>query len=335
MTQRSYTHILLSLLAFVGCNLSPEANFDSDKTFPEVKDLSEYHKTTFLPALETPFKNSENGVYAASLGMAWNELRDAISEPIIHFDAKDLESLNNSESYHNVLIEDEYYSLAKIEDLKVIAKAYFKKSLPFVVPLEKDKKPLNFQNSMVEAFGFQGHNQSSGIIYYHNDNDFAIKLFPKDTEHEIILVKTDFEDQLVLKNEVERLEKHIRDFKKMRNEKNDWKYYYNDEDKVSIPIIEFNIQTNYPEMEGSYFSTAERRFVLDMLYQRTAFVLNEKGAEVESEAIAVATEEMEEELPQPKKMIFDQPYLILLKRKSSQYPYFAMFVSNSELMRKE
>ena len=71
------------------------------------------------------------------------------------------------------------------------------------------------------------------------------------------------------------------------------------------------------------------------MYQRTAFVINERGAEVESKAEVAVTEEMVEELPKPKTMIFDKPYLILLKRIDSRYPYFAMFVSNSELMKKE
>ena len=70
--------------------------------------------------------------------------------------------------------------------------------------------------------------------------------------------------------------------------------------------------------------------------QRTAFVLNEKGAEVESETIMAVTDSTSAvmERPQPKNLIFDKPFLILLKRTDSKNPYFAMFVANNELMEK-
>lgn len=327
--------IILTILSLIGCNSDPEKEFEKDKTFPEVKSLTEYKQTTFLPTLETSFETKKNGIYAASLLMAWNEIRNEISEPIKEFSSDELELINNSDSYKNVLSNTEYSSSIEMEDLTIRAKAYFKKSLPFVIPLKKDNEPLQFLNDNVISFGFYGHNKASRILYYNNDNDFAIKLLPKDNEHEIILMKSHFKDNLILKSEIERLDNLKKDFKKKRNDKNYWKYYFNDEDRVSIPIIEFNIETNYPKIEGSYFSTDQRQFIVDLMYQRTAFILNENGAEIESKAEVAVKKAMEEELPKPKNMIFNKPYLIVLKRKDGKCPYFSMFVSNSELMKKE
>lgn len=80
-------------------------------------------------------------------------------------------------------------------------------------------------------------------------------------------------------------------------------------------------------------------WLVEMAYQRTAFLLNENGAEVESE-VAMDAEggedlETEEEKPLPKAMIFDKPFLVFLKRNDSQYPYFAMLVANSEVLKKQ
>lgn len=43
----------------------------------------------------------------------------------------------------------------------------------------------------------------------------------------------------------------------------------------------------------------------------------------------------EYEKPRPKKLIFDQPFFVLLKRTNSKNPYFAMWVANAELMIRE
>ena len=116
---------------------------------------------------------------------------------------------------------------------------------------------------------------------------------------------------------------------------NRWKYHFKENDRVRIPIIEFNIETKFSEIENSNFSTKNRSFLVETAYQRTAFILNEKGAEVESEAEYAVEEAISREVIKPKKMFFNKDYLIFIKRKDSQYPYFAMFVSNSELMNKK
>lgn len=123
-----------------------------------------------------------------------------------------------------------------------------------------------------------------------------------------------------------------------KNEKISWRYYYSSEDEVIIPKLNFNIETNYSTLEGNRFSSNKQNFQIETAWQRTAFILDESGAEIESEAeIVVAVEEMEEEYekPKPKKMIFDKPFLILLKRTDSKNPYFGLWTTNTELLTKE
>jgi len=336
MNNPFYVVLILILFGFSSCNNNPEFNFEKDNTFPVVKNLSEFKETSFLTTLESSFDSENNGVYAVSLLLAWNEIRNEIGEPFQNFTSEELELIDDSKSFKKVLADNEYSSSVEIENSAIRAKAYFKKSLPFEEPLEIDDEPLIFLEREVTSFGFYGPNNISRIIYFNSDDDFAIKLYPKDNEHEIILLKTDFKNKLVLIEEIQRLLKLQSEFKEKRNDRNDWKYYYNNDDQVRIPIIEFNIENNYSKIEGSQFSAGSRKFNVDLAYQRTAFILNEKGAEVESSASMTVTEEMiEEDLPKPKNLFFDKPYLILLKRKDSKNPYFAMFVGNSELMIKK
>lgn len=326
-----FTQITILIVLIGACNTNPEKKFDKDKTFPKVKDLTNFNHTVFVPTLESDFSRDENAIYAASLLMDWDEVRNVLAEPIINIESDELKIINNSQSFRNVLSENEFQTSSDVEDSIIYTKAYFRKSLPFKVPFERDTHPLIFLDDSVESFSFYGYNRAASLVYYHNDNDFALKLFPADIAHEIILVKSDFKAHNTLKVVIDSLQGKTKDFQQNSNESNYWKYHFNDEDHVRIPIIEFNIETNYSAIEETYIKTASRELLIETMYQRTAFVLNEKGAEVESVA-EVAVEEMAEELPKPKRLFFDSPFIILLKRKTSEYPYFAMYVSNSELM---
>lgn len=327
---------VLAVFLLVNCNNNPEKNFDNDKTFPDVKNLNEYPGSVFLPTLETEFETNKNGIYAASLLMAWDEIKKYVKDSIVEFESLVLEQMNLSNSYLNVLKPNEYSTEIQVENDIITAKAYFKKSLPFQEPFIRFNNPLNFQGNEVACFGKWGSGPVS-IYYYNNDADFVLKLYPEDENHEIFLIKTNFNSQVNLKTEFEKFNKNRDVFVAEWNEQNDWKHYLNDEDEIKIPVFEFNIETNYTDIENTIFTTDKgfERKVLEA-YQRTAFVLNENGAEIESEAEIEATEAVEDEMemPKPKKLILDKEFILLLKRVDANYPYFAMFVANAELMDK-
>ena len=72
------------------------------------------------------------------------------------------------------------------------------------------------------------------------------------------------------------LRSYLKIFKKQKKQN----VHFNDDDKVEIPIIEFNLEKTYNEFIGSEFYTKEAEYVVTKAYQRNAFVLNENGAEV-------------------------------------------------------
>jgi len=314
------------------------------RKFPEVKKLTEYENTKFIPTLEHKISNDKNSVYCATLLFAWDEIRSQINPPLtISEEYSDLKLLNNSTSFKNVLKSNEYTVSGEVDGDLIKSKAEFNKSLPFELKLQSFRNKLTFDGQKVSSFGVNGFDSYEQlnivkIIYYKNDNNFILKLLPKDKEHEIILFKTDqtFNSIAEMTSEFEKLTKIGKTEKK--NENISWKYYYNEEDIVVIPKFNFNIETNYSTLEGTNFKSNKQNFQIERAWQRTAFILDESGAEIESEAeIAVATEAMEEEYekPKPKKMIFDKPFLILLKRIDAQNPYFGLWTANTELMIKE
>lgn len=315
----------------------------NDRTFPAVKNLSEFEKTQFIPTLEHTISKDKNAVYCTTLLFAWDEIRNQINAPLtISSKYADLQLLHNSTSFKNVLKSDEYEIEGAIEGALITAKAKFNKSLPFEIKLQSFNNKLRFDGQTVASFGVNGYDSYEQlkmvqIVYYKNDNNFIIKLLPKEKQHEIILFKTDqsFNSIAEMKIEIDKLIEIGKTEKK--NEKINWKYFYSAEDVVIIPKFNFNIETNYKSMEGNNFNADNRNFQLDVAWHRTAFILDESGAEVESESEIAVTEEVEVEAekPKPKKMIFDKPFLVLLKRTDAQNPYFGLWTTNTELMIRE
>lgn len=316
---------------------------NNDKKFPEVKKLSEYKNTQFNPTLEHKISNEKNSVYCATFIFAWKELTNSFTAIEFTDYNTDVMLLNKSNSFENVLKKDEYKISQEVDEGFVKIKAEFNKSLPFELKLQSFKNKLTFKGQKVSSFGVTGYDSYEQlkivkIVYYKNDNNFIIKLLPKDKEHEIILFKTDqtFNSIAEMTSQIEKLTEIGKTEKK--NEKINWKYYYSEEDIVVIPKFNFNIETNYSNLEGNRFSSNKEDFQIETAWQRTAFILDESGAEIESEAeIEVEVEAVEEEYekPKPKKMVFDKPFLILLKRKDAKNPYFGLWTTNTELMIKE
>ena len=78
------------------------------RTFQEVKNLSEYSGTEFIPTLENKIRVDKNAVYCVTFLYAWEEVRNKIDKPlIINKDLYELTLLNNSKSYIGALKEDE------------------------------------------------------------------------------------------------------------------------------------------------------------------------------------------------------------------------------------
>jgi hypothetical protein len=328
--------LLLNIfIFFFSCN--------EESKFPKVKELSEFEKTEFIPTLEHKVTKDKNSIYCATFLFAWKELTKSFNPIEFNGGNTDIVLLNKSNSFENVLKKDEYKISQEVDGDFVKIAAEFNKSLPFEIKLQSFKNELKFNGKKVSSFGVKGYGgneqlKTVKIIYYKNDNNFIIKLLPKDKEQEIILFKTEKGFNLIAEMtlEIEKLTEIGKE--EIKNEKINWKYYYDFEDIVIIPKFSFNIQTNYKTLEGTSFAANGESYDIIKAWQRTAFILDESGAEIESEAeIEYVTEEIEDEYekPKPKKMIFDKPFLILLKRTDTKNPYFGLWTTNTELMIKE
>jgi len=333
--------ILVIIAAVFAANLMMEDS-DVSADFQKVKNLSDFEKTDFIPTLEHKIDKQKNSVYCVTLLYAWDEVRKQINQPLtISPDDNDLLLLNNSKSFIDVLKKNEYSASGKINGDLITAKAEFSKSLPFGAKLNSYDNKLTFKGEKVVSFGVNVYSNDKQlknieVIYYRDKDNFIIKLLPKDKKHEIILFKTDkiFNSMAEMNEEILKLSEIGKNERK--DEKQEWKYYIGKGDIIEIPKFNFNIETNYSTLEGKEFNTTEQDYLILKAWQRTAFVLDESGAKIESKSWSVLQWKSEEEInATPKEMIFDNDFLVLLKRTDSQNPYFGLWVTNTELMIKK
>lgn len=346
--------LLLTALLLLSCGRArqdetvqmPVSKETLKEQIAQPENLSEYAGTVFVPTMEHLLPADSNSVYCATLLFAWEEVRKAIGTSLsIPEKYQDLRLLNASTSFRNVLKDNEYTANGTVDGDYIYARAEFKKSLPFDYQLRKLEHRLTFTQQKVAAFGVNGDDNDEltnivKILYYKNDNNFIIKLKPSDKEHEIVLFKTTktyptmatmsaAADSLI---EIGQKERKIQSLR--------WKYKLWSDDEVVIPDIDFDISTNFNKMIGNIFHTNSLDYEILQAWQRTAFKLNETGAEIKSEAkvtVCCASIEEEEEVtePTPKKMIFDKPFFLMLRRTDAQHPYFVFHAVNAELMVEE
>lgn len=343
--------ITFGLLAFQACqseNKAPqptelekeinEIPKEFNPVFKDVDSLGAFDNTDFAPTLESSINKKHNSIYSATILFAWDEIRKEIKDSMTHFTSSELELINKSKSYIGVLNKNEYKTNVTVNEDTIFAEAYFQKSLPFSSPLNKHKTPFLFKKDSVASFGFHvyGHKSFRAIINFYNcDEDFSITLKPKDRDHEIILIKTN-KNQSSLSQYIDYLNSESEEFKNNINSENEWRHNLVKDDDVKIPILNFNIEHNFESIENSLFNTNDILYKVLTFYQQNAFILNENGAEVESFAVEEVVEEcvaeIGAEIPTPKKMHFNDDFVIFLKRKDGEFPYFGLYITNDELM---
>lgn len=334
----------IGLLALTSCNSSKKKSEPVWSNLKEVTSLDNLEQTDFVVTLENPISESKNIIYAPAFLYAWDKIKDEIKSSILVSNANsiDFNLLNKSISHQNSLMDNEYSVTTEIINGAITAKAFFNKTLPFETKLQVLDEPINFNTTKVSAFGMYYYDEDviklTNILYYKDDNNFILKLEPKDKQHEIILVNG-LDKYRTLEDAIKLMNNLIAEGQKEKTDnKLLWKYQIAKEDIFAIPTIKFNIATNYKNIENQVFYTRDnKQHSVELAYQFTGFIFNENGAVVETR-VAVTTDSVtsiEPMIKHPKKMIFDKPFLIVIKRIDSINPYFVMRVANAELLTKK
>jgi hypothetical protein len=214
-----------------------------------------------------------------------------------------------------------------------VAYAYLYKNLAFAQPFE-DNDPMDFGTQSVENFGFlENRKQLSDDVFaqvaiydYQSPDDFIIKLKTKSPGDELILAK--IAPGATLQATIDSA---------LRRMTPDKMETANERDELAIPKLNFDLSNSFTELEGLVLKPGPNARVKNLktkeVKQLIRFQLNEKGAILKSEAVMIMTNSaMMQSPPKTHVMIFDHPFLILMKRADSARPYFALWVGNASLL---
>lgn len=342
-------------------------NFRNDNLPEEpfiLNDVDNLKNTIITSYLDIPIIDGKNLIWCGTIKLAWDELCNLAGEKLLYKNKNIyIEHLANEKFSKNDIDSSIYVSMAgfyseKIADSierelktkfnlsnipmllnmvkksggQILAYSYLYVDLPFECPFERHKSSLKYQGEEVENFGiFQldGNNNKDinaakqVLIYFNKDNhDIDLKEY-------VIEIKTkSVKDQLILANilpqrsflkTIEYAQKYLKEFKPIS---------YNIvglSGDIVIPVLNFDLIKNFTELSGIVSSKSKKWDGHEILcMQGIRFKLDEKGAILKSETTFYESKGVN--------LIFDKAFLIMIKHRDAEIPYFAVWVANPEIL---
>jgi hypothetical protein len=370
--KRNFRYGAASLLMFllIGTVLADAPPTSQEATFHQTEvlkaDVSTLKDTRLVVTPDAPLVATQNVLWCGTLQLAWNEAIALVGEKLqFTRSSQEVDQLNRQNFTKENLDSTSYVAIADFESNGVeneikkalqetfqvaaspsliplppahpgpddfVAYAYLFKSLAFPLPFAENK-PLSFGGNPVRNFGFmENANALDAAVFsqvqimdYVSQDDFIISLKTKSPEDQLILAKVPPQSTLgaTVQNVLERVKKGTL-------------IAATDKDRLAVPKLNFDLESQFPELEGLELNPSPtarvHRLRLSSVRQDVRFQLNEQGVKLKSEAEMTMRATAIMLTNQPYELIFDQPFLILIKRTSSPQPYFALWVGNSTLL---
>ena len=280
-------------------------------------NIDNIENATFCNTLATELNLTKNTVFNPTFKIAFDSF---INEIGAEYELKDkvLQDIKNYSFYENVLTENEYTKVIEKNNRELRIEVSFNKELPFQKPSRISEEPLIFEGEKLCHFKPR---ILPNLLYYKNEDDFAISLIPCDESQEIIMVKSPFPPNTSFDDI----------FHTLQQNKRQKSVDFNAE--IKIPIIELDWTTNHPEIENRILEKSPFDFwhIIE-IDEGLNFSLTNTGAKLEAyhklEGVwnCVVPE-------QPHKIIFDKPFMIFLKKEGISTPYFAAYIADPTFLR--
>ncbi len=321
------TNIQILLVFFVaGCS--------NGSNFPALQKIESLEQTNFCYTLDQNIESGKNSIYCPTLLFAWNHLKNETGS-VLATESAIVKLINESKDHVGTLEHDEYSNSFSVERGVIKVQSEFVKLLPFKHEMTRNNSIINFnEKNEVESFGCPTCKRKTSrqidVIHYNNQNDYSVRLKPELAQEQIILYRTG----RIRESLAEYYDDFLQKTSLKAKDKQGWRYKFLAEDQFSAPVISFNLEDSIEELIGVKLITKQSDLVIDEAVQRIAFVIDEKGAGIESVAWNLSKDsDAELDKPVPKKLIFDKAFMIILKKSNKENPYFIAWIANDELMK--
>lgn len=298
------------------------------------------HNITMNPSYQSTLdENTINNLWVGTLDLAWKDLEEKIGLNKIELEGEMPQIANdlNESTFSKEMLNPNDY---KINVERTVTNGYkidatLNKELNFLESFDNfsDYK-WTFGNSeeYIKYFGINNAspeemNKNVEILFYNKlnngsllSNDMAIKLKTKEGD-EIILYRTD---------DKKSFDEYYEDIKaKTKNYKG--RTEFSEDDELRVPYVKVNGMINYNQLYDKKIKNSKGLYIYDVI-QNVNFYLNERGCNLSSKATMV-TEYMG--IGQDTKYCyFQDTFIIFMKEKNSDKPYFALKVDNNDILEK-
>ena len=362
--------IILNMFGIAYCQ---KDNNLSHPVFVKEIESTELKATKITPVIDETINTNENLIFCSTFQMAWNEFCYKYAEGILEINngPNFVKKLNDLYKQEPLLDEKSYLIMAGFgkEDIltkineavkkkfgylkkdelppkfaflvrpnDIVSFAYLYKDLEFAEIFD-DSQPILLKNNnqicYVEAFGASENKKllkQVNVEYFNDDTSEVNK--PKGV---IISLKTKSEtDEIIIStipvsNNLYESYKSIQDV--ISHNLLSPNFSFN---SIHIPKLNFNILHEYNELCGlevlnKTLKKYNDRTCIGHAIHKIAMKLNEKGAKVSSYAIITFIGYID---MASKQIVIKPPFIIYLKDKTKELPYFMAYVSNDEVMEK-
>jgi len=331
-------------------------------------DSGQLKHTRIIAVPSMPLEDGKNVIWCASFQAAWRTLQKDVAKGPVKLEGADklCAFLNQADEVKGLVPEGSLYTKAGrvrdgvIETIRsdvdkmlpgkeppsfpatspddCIAYAYLESHVSFDIPYFQNREPLMFRDAQgretaVRSFGIrrddggecQQLRRQLNLLYATTDSNFKITecAIDLDTRSPVQVVVAMAKRRSTLEETLASLEKKISASATLSNV-----YGFNDRDILLIPDIPWHISHHFTEFEGrSFVNDRLQGYSLAEARQDMEFQLDHRGAGLKVEASMFAV------MCVPAAYIFDRPFLVYMKRRGVEKPFFAMWVDNAELLR--
>lgn len=298
------------------------------------------HNITMNPSYQSTLdENTINNLWVGTLDLAWKDLEEKIGLNKIELEGEMPQIANdlNESTFSKEMLNPNDY---KINVERTVTNGYkidatLNKELNFLESFENFsdyKWTFGNGDEAIKYFGINNAspeemNKNVEILFYNKlnngsllSNDMAIKLKTKEGD-EIILYRTD---------DKKSFDEYYEDIKaKTKNYKG--RTEFSEDDELRVPYVKVNGMINYNQLYDKKIKNSKGLYIYDVI-QNVNFYLNERGCNLSSKATMV-TEYMG--IGQDTKYCyFQDTFIIFMKEKNSDKPYFALKVDNNDILEK-
>jgi hypothetical protein len=333
-------------------------------------DSGQLQRTVIVPTLDSPIPENKSAIWCSAFQIAWNHLKtDLVKEPVQLKDAEALaKSLNDAPQSEADLPPGTFYAAAgyvkdgivdqirsdmakrfpnstfpPLEALPLevaIAYAYLASGVELTRPFQVNDKPLLFKDSKghespVHSFGLVKGAGTEGI---RQGIAGQISLLSKDsaTEYVLDLCWNSRPNQIVVARLPRQLTlaKTLQVIKDRNSKPTDGRPRLGairEKDEVLIPMMHWRVSRHFQELEHKDFlNPLFRGYFIGRAMEDLDFLLDERGARLEAQAVATVAKGLH--VDEPKRYVMDGPFLIYLQKHGAAHPFFVMWVDNAELL---